>query len=623
MSLELVKIPCKACGVADRTIADYRIFTTKPELLYMDFCMQCERSEGTITLYRRFGSYATKEITDAVYAAERVIPGRRTEAQARLLIEQVRDKEPETNEELLQREMARRELARRRLLFFMLTFDPKYKPGWVHSDIARRLEKFLDDVVHERSPRLMIAMPPRHGKSLEASDMFPSWALGQYPHLGIIGASYGLDLPVDWSRNIRDRLKDPEFQALFPECRLRTDSQGIESWKTTKGGGYIAAGVGVGINGKGMNIGIADDLIKDAIAAQSQQIRDNTHSWYLNVFRTRLAPGGGILLIGTRWHDDDVQGRELTAQEMLRKQGIPEEELEQWDVIRYPAIAESNEYLLKSGEIFINSEPPEEEPDARLLRKVGEALHPERYNRIALMKLKHPMPPKDWSALFQQNPTPDDGDFFKASDLIDRRFDPDYLPNARCFITFDFAISQRTSRRDYTVGGVWALTSNDDLYLLEAVRGRWGTMQIVRAIVALVLKWNPEVFAGERGSIYEALWPLVRTELEKHRKYVTFDESLVPISDKETRARPMQGRSQVHKFFFSFEGSRPDVYNDIRKEMLRFPEGTNDDCVDMCAWAAQLAMNMTLPQSEALPPPPVTSWKDRITGEQTTSHMAA
>ncbi len=621
MSEAAEKVACRACGIA-RSLDEYRFFSTKP-LLYMDFCVHCERAEGTITLYRRFNAYGHPQIVEAVFAAERIAEGRRSEEQVRLLVKPQAAKAPETNEELIRRELARRELARRRLLFFITMFRPDYKPGWVHQDIARRLEQFVDDVVNGRSPRLMIAMPPRHGKSEEASICFPAWVLGNHPELGIIGASYAQSLPIDFSRAIRDLLEDEEYQALFPDTRLRSDSKAVESWKTTKGGGYIAAGVGVGINGKGMHIGIGDDLIKDDEAAQSETIRTNTYSWYQSVFRTRLAPGGGILLIGTRWHDGDVQGQELSKEEMLRKQGVPEEELEQWEVIRYPAIAEHDEWLLQSGEIHVGL-PLEDEPGARLLRKKGEALHPERYPLRELMKLKHTWAPTRWSALYQQNPTPDDGEFFKSSDLIDRYLPPEYWPSARKFVVFDFAISQRTARRDFTVGGAFALTGADELYLLDAVRGRWNTMQIVDAAVDLILRYDPEVFAGERGQIYEAIWPLIRKKLDEKRKYVAFDESLVPIQDKEVRARPLQGRTQVHKFFFSYRGSRPDVYNDIRKELLRFPNGTNDDCVDMTAWGARLALNLSLP-ADAAAPQKLASWKDRFRGgsRDGTSHMAA
>lgn len=613
-------IPCRACG-EDRPLDEYRLFKTKPEAMYMDFCVHCEKREGTITLYRRFHAYGTAEIVNAVYAAERTPVAKRNDDQIRLLVMARAEQAPASNEEIIRLELARRELAARRLIFFTTTFLADYKPGWVHQDICRRLEKFVLAVERGESPRLMIAMPPRAGKSQLASDIFPSWVLGKHPEWGIIGASYAQSLPIDFSRNIRDRLKDPEYAGIFPTTKLRTDSQGVEAWKTTKGGGYIAAGVGVGINGKGMHIGIADDLIKDSEAAQSETIRTNSYAWYQSVFRTRLAPGGGILLIGTRWHDADVQGQELTKEAQLRQQGVPEHELENWEVVSYPAIANNDEYLLSDGTIWSDkAEPPEEGP--RLLRHKGEALHPERYPINELLKLKHGFTTQLWSALYQQNPTPDDGEYFKRNDFRYQQLLSGYWPAARIFITFDLAISTK-KKNDYTVGVVFALTAQNDLYVLDIIRGRWGTKPLVDQIVGLIEKYKPEVYAGERGQIHAAIWPLVKEALEAKNLFISNDDSLVPLTDKEVRARPLQGRMQMGKLMFSYQSSTAaDIYNEVEKELLRFPNGTHDDIVDALAWGARLAMNLSLPTQPQ--PKQMKSWLDDLTPETSgVSHMAS
>lgn len=614
-----LKIKCRACGI-ERPLSLYRFFDA-PRQLYMDFCSDCEQNTGTITLYRRFNAYGTKEIIEAVFAAERTPKAKRTDDQARLLVEPSKVREPRTNEELLQKELARRELARRRLIYFARTFQHDYMPSWVHQDICRKLEAFVEAVERGESPRLMIAMPPRHGKSLLASDIFPSWVLGMHPNWGIIGASYAITLPTDFSRNIRDRLKDPEYQAIFPDTKLRADSQGVEAWKTSKGGGYIAAGVGTGINGKGMHIGIGDDLIKDHEAAQSDVIRAAAYSWYQSVFRTRLAPGGGIVLIGTRWHDADVQGQILTKEEELRKAGVPEWELEDWELINYPAIADNDEFLLSNGKIWSGT-PPEDDAEPRLLRKKGEALHPERYPVNELMKLKHTFTPMIWSALYQQNPTPDDGEFFKRSDLRWQYLPRDQYPSCRVFITFDLAISTKT-RNDFTVGGAFALDSNKNLYVLEIIRGRWGTHELVKRISDFVEKYNPEVYAGERGAIYEAIWPLVRAELARRNKYISIDETLVPIVDKEVRARPLQGRAQMHTLFFSQDPTSPDMYDEAVRELLRFPNGRHDDIVDMLAWGARLASTLSPPARRTLKSTAGNGGYGSLMPTSDVSHMAA
>lgn len=617
---EPLSIPCRACGIA-RELSDYRVFSSKP-LQYMDFCIACERREGTITLYRRFHAYATPQIVDAVFAAERAPAAKRTLDQARVLVPADSVPEPKDNADIVKRELARRELARRRLLYFTTTFQPDYKPGWVHQDVCRRLERFIAAVERGESPRLMLFMPPRVGKSEAVSKKFVSWALGRHPEWTVLGASYAQSLPIGFSREIRDTLGDPEYQAMFPDTKLRSDNKGVEEWKTTRGGGYIAAGVGVGITGKGMMIGILDDPLKDQEAAQSDVIRQAAVDWYQAVFRTRLAPGGGIIVVLTRWHDSDPAGALLAKEAELRKLGVPEHELEGWDVVSYPAIAEADEWLLADGEIWRGTPDESDAETARLLRRKGDALHPERYPISELRKLKNTLATSIWSALYQQNPTPDDGDFFKRSDLRYRVLSEDELSGARIFLAFDLAI-KKSQKRDFTVGGVFALTRNDDLCLLDLVRGRWGTMEIVENVVALVEKWRPEVLAGERGQIYESVWPLVKAALAKKRLYLTHDESLVPINDKEVRARPLQGRTQLHKFIISTQNDRPAAYDELEKELLRFPNGTHDDIVDACAWAARMAMNMSVPRGDAATPPIPKSWKDKFKPSTNNSYMTA
>lgn len=606
-TVPLSGVDCRSCGER-RSLDEFRLFRTQPHKMYMDFCMHCEHAEGTLTLYRRFSAYATKEITELVFKAGRTPEQHRTSEQARLLVEPRRAKPVETKEEVIAQELARREMARRRLIYFTTTFFPDYKPGWVHQDICRRLERFMVRVERGLSPRLMIAMPPRAGKSALASDSFPSWIFGHHPDWNVIATSYAQDLPVSFSRAIRDRLRDPAYQAIFPATKIRQDAQGVELWKTTAGGGFRAAGVGVGITGFGGNVLIADDLIKDQEAASSEVIRESTYQWYQAVLRTRLAPGGGILMIGTRWHWHDPAGRLLEDDEVLRKAGVPEYERENWEVVSYPAIAEHDEYLMLDGSIAHDLEDPEQA--LRKLRSRGDALHPERYPLGELLKIKNTFAPSIWSALYQQSPSPAEGEFFKRDDFRYRWLDPAYRPLCTRFITVDYAIGKK-ERNDYTVIGVFALDSNDDLYVLEIRRGRWGAQEIADNVTALVERHKPDVYAGERGSLHEAVWPEIQRALDAKRLYVSVDDSLVPITDKPTRARPLQGRIQRHKLFFSYdEATKPDIYDATEKELLQFPDGVHDDIVDMLAWGSRLALNLSLPAMQA--PPKRKSWEDDL-----------
>lgn len=197
----------------------------------------------------------------------------------------------------LQKMLAARVLARRRLLHFTQMTHPSYSAGWVHDDICRRLEKFSREVTERKSPRLMLLMPPRHGKSELASIRFPAWHLGHNPTHELINVGYNMDLPMKFSRKVRELMRDPQYQAIFPGAILNQDSQAAEEWSLQAGGGFLAAGVGGGITGKGAHVLIIDDPIKNQEEADSALVRDRLWEWYQSTAYTRLAPGGGVLVI--------------------------------------------------------------------------------------------------------------------------------------------------------------------------------------------------------------------------------------------------------------------------------------------------------------------------------------
>ena len=242
----------------------------------------------------------------------------------------------EVNEEqVVRREMAQRMLARKYLIASILRHNPDYLAGWVHKDICSRLERFMQDVEQGKNPRLMLQMPPRHGKSMIASQEFPSWLLGHHPNWELIVCSYAESLALDFSRNVRERMRDKEFHILFPATHLDRDNQNAQGWKTTKKGGFLPAGVGGPITGKGAHVLIIDDPIKNSQEAESETSRTSIMRWYETTAYTRLAPGGGVLVIQTRWHLDDLSGR-LEA-DMLEGNG------DTFEVVRYPAVATKDE----------------------------------------------------------------------------------------------------------------------------------------------------------------------------------------------------------------------------------------------------------------------------------------
>lgn len=506
-----------------------------------------------------------------------------------------------------QKLLAQRMLARRRLLQFTKLTHPSYTAGWVHDDICRRLERFSEQVAERKSPRLMLLMPPRHGKSELASIRFPAWHLGHHPEHEIINVGYNLELPMKFSRKVREVMRDPSYPPIFNAARLDQDSQSVEAWNTTSGGGFTAAGVGGGITGKGAHILIVDDPIKNQEEADSIGVRDKLWDWYQSTAYTRLAPGGGVLIIETWWNDDDLAGR-------LQQAMAKDPEADQFEIVRYPALSEQWEY--RDPETWRIERFPEElapeDPRAaglELLRPKDFCLHEDRYPTDALKRIRSNLQPRIWSALYQQNPVPDEGMYFRKEHFRYQATMPNPV-GCRIYTAWDFAIGERQVN-DWTVGATLLQDETDTLYVLEIFRMKGDSFQIVEAMLDTALRWGSTPGTGylmgvEDGQIWRAIKPLFNKRISERKQYVSH-EVLRPLSDKMARARPLQGRMQQGRVVFPESAA---WRTQAEQELLRFPAGVHDDVVDALAWAVHLCIGKAPPRVE--PPPALKSWKDKL-----------
>lgn len=486
------------------------------------------------------------------------------------------------------RERAKRELCRRHLLPFVQRFNPSYDAGWVHKDICERLERFSQQVANKESPRLMIFMPPRHGKSELASRMFPAWHLGHYPEQEVIACSYASSLALKFSRKVRSVVGEKNYQQLFPQVKLDPENKAAECWMTNKGGSYMAAGVSGPLTGNGMHIGIIDDPVKNREEAESENVRESIKDWYTSTFYTRLAPGAGILVILTRWHDSDLAGW-LLEQE---KHGG-----DKWEVIKYPAIAEHDERF----------------------RNSGQALHPQRYDLKSLQKIKNAVGPRDWEALYQQNPVALDGDYFKK-DMIryHRAAERPPLDELKTYTCWDLAIGTK-EHNDYSVGVTVGIDIKENIWLLDVQRGRWGALELVELILDTYDRWQPERVGIEKGHIEMTLGPFLRKRIRERRCYgFNYEELKTGRKDKAARARPIQGRMQQGMVLFPEDA--PWVQT-LVNELLRFPNGKHDDQVDALAWIGQLVDTFAIYIKPK--PKPKPSWRDRISRTSVGKHRSA
>lgn len=522
-----------------------------------------------------------------------------------------------TNAALAKAAQASRVLCRRRLLPFVQAFRPRYRAGWVHKVITHKLEKFSDQVEAEQSPRLMILMPPRHGKSTLASETFPAWHLGRFPHHELIASSYNVSLPIGFSRRVRELIKDPRYAKIFPETKLHPESQANEAWLTTQGGGYIAAGVGGGITGKGAHVGIVDDPIKDAKEADSLTIRDDLWDWYGSVFYSRLSPGGGVLWIQTWWNEDDGAGRiQLKMQE--------DPDFDQFQIIKFPAIAEEDEYLDADYNIYRATEG-DVPSTAYLVRKKGDPLHADRYTLPMLKRIEKTLTRRHWSALYQQNPVPDEGLYFQREQFLPVMELPGNKVRPRGYVyqAWDFAITDST-RTDFTVGATVDQDFEDNLETLDIVRGKWTDGDtIVEKMLDSYEKWRPDYLGVEDGTIWKTMSATFAKAADKRGLHPNLKILKTLGRDKGVRATPLQVAMQRGRMRFP---KNAPWYEALEREFLRFLAGGNhDDIVDAVAWCAIMASQQT--------PPPVPkalkqkSWKDVVNlllnGQRATNHMAA
>ena len=521
-------------------------------------------------------------------------------------------------------ELAARELCRRRLLPFVQRFRPKYIAGWVHADICRRIERFVGQVEKGESPRLLLMMPPRSGKSELLSRHTPAWILGKHPDWEIIAASHTASLSLSFSRYLRDLIRDPGYTAVFPDTKLDPSSQSLENWNMTKGGGYLAAGRGSGITGRGAHVLVLDDLCKDMEEASSATVRENTMDWYYSTAYTRLAPGGGVLGLMTWWHEDDWAGQIQHYSESG--------DGDKFEIVKYPAINEQgDEYILPDDRIVQIAPPapdalsrPAIPEGARLTRKMGTAIHPERYTPEMMRAIQRNLIGTNqknvWDALYQQNPLPDEGIEF-TREMFRYYGSPPRREDLFVYQAWDFAISEG-KEADYTVGACIGQDGWDNLYLLDLRRFK---MQdggyIVDEILDFAELWKVDLLGFEDGQIWKSVEFQFKKRCDELRRYPAH-ELLKPLTDKKARASPLKGRMQLGKLYFN---KNAPFFGDLQREFLTFPQGKHDDVIDACAWAVRLTLARSAPRVPDHAPKPKKSWRDLLKATQRAelSHMAA
>ena len=427
---------------------------------------------------------------------------------------------------------------------------PRYEFGAHHKAIIRALTR----VERGEISRLIVSMPPRHGKSMLVSEFFPAWYLGRNPDKSIITSSYAAELAEDFGRKVRNQLLGEEWRKTFPSAHIDPSSTSSSRFGLREGGSYYAVGVGGATTGRGAHVFLIDDPVKDREQAESETIRRKVKDWYRSVAYTRLMPHGAVIIVMTRWHEDDLAGWCLAEQEH-----------ENWDLLSLPAIAEGGDVL---G------------------RKAGDALWPDRYPLERLEEIRQTVGPREWTALYQQRPAPDEGAYFKRDWF--QTYDT-LPPHLNYYGASDYAVT--ADGGDYTVHVVCGVDSDDNVYLVDLWRGQTDALEWINAWAQMVRVYRPQIWAEESGVILKSLDPIIRKRMAEDRLYGTYRQQFSSAADKPTRARSLQARMQMGKVFFPAP-SRVAWMADLLAEMLSFPAGKHDDQVDALALCGRLLAHM-------------------------------
>ncbi len=401
-----------------------------------------------------------------------------------------------------------------------------------HQIIANEFTKISKD----KKGRLIVNMPPRHTKSEFASVYFPAWIMGKFPKMKLMQVSHNAELSGRFGSKVRNLIDSPEYKQIFGDVRLREDSKAKGRWETNHGGEYYAAGVGGSITGRGADLLIIDDPHTEQDSL-SDSAMERTFEWYLSGPRQRLQPGGSIVLVMTRWAEDDLTGR------LIKSQSEPKADT--WNHVSFPALIEDNK-----------------------------PVWPEYWSFEELEKVKASISVRNWSAQYMQNPTSEEGAILKREWWIPWEGDLPYLKHV--IQSYDTAFTAKQTS-DYSAITTWGIFSPgegepDGIMLIDAVKGKYEFPDLKAVALEQYKYWEPETVIIEAKASGQSL-------LQEFRRMG------IPVVDY-TPGRGQDKHARVNACAPTFESGQVYYPEDehyaleVIEECAAFPHGEYDDYVD-------------------------------------------
>lgn len=451
--------------------------------------------------------------------------------------------------------------ARERLIAFIQLMMPdpndpddvglsRYQVEHFHTLIAEALEA----VERGEIPRLIITAPPRHGKSQLASRAFASWYMGRHPYNSIILTSYNEALATDVGNDVRTMMASSMFKQVFPACTLRKGSKSVDRQQTAEGGLIVFTGAGGTIAGRGGDLILIDDPIKGSEDADSPTFREKQWNWFTQDVMSRLmTDAGAVIIIMTRWHEDDIVGRITDP----RNPCYNAEEAAQWKILHLTALAEAND---------------------NLGRQKDEALWEARHSAKRLKSMRR-LNSRGFNANYQGRPSPVDGVFFKRQWLKPYKLHelPEHL---RMYAASDHAVGQK-QENDKTCLMVVGVDERDHIWILPDIFWeRAGTEITVEKVIDMMALHRPQTWWGEDDQIMKSIGPFLRKRMQERKVYCSVEPVKHGNKDKRTRAQAIKGRMSMGMVHFP---TFAPWWADAEDEILKFDRGRHDDFVDCLA----------------------------------------
>lgn len=434
-------------------------------------------------------------------------------------------------------------------------------PKLVQTRVLDLIDEALVKLADTPDGRLAISIAPQEGKSQRCSRRFPAWLLARNPELRIGIISYEHSVARRWGRAIRDDIRTHEEQF---DLRIRDDVSAQDEWQLENHeGGVVSVGIGGAINGRPVDVLIIDDPFKSGKEAASPTTRENVWQFWQDVGMPRLAPGGIVLIVMTRWHEDDLVGRLINP---------PEEEEDIQDGFK------------PHDWVELNIKARCEDEDDPLGREIGEYFESARGRTVEQwMAREAATEPKTWEALYQGNPSVREGELFKTANWKHLRPGelPPVGPDSDFFQSWDLTFKGKPTS-DYVVGGFWVATGAN-MYLLDVVRRRMGAGQTIQAIQDMKKKWPmTRAILIEDKANGSAVMDLLADKIP----------GLIPVQplgDKYARANAAEPFHRAGNLWLPNEKDHAWVKRYI-KELAAFPNDKYDDQVDMTSQAVVYRM---------------------------------